>query len=79
MHKILFYNNNWSELANETYNQCFKNLCINCVNKGFPCNDAVCYGTINSKLNNHWNLSFYENKIEDYNENDEIDISAGFI
>jgi|TARA_Y100000389_G_scaffold174563_1_gene184623 hypothetical protein len=58
--RILFANR--TPHMNIVYEECFENMCENCIYHGFPCVNASFYGGFNSKLDQLWNTEHYQNE-----------------
>ena len=53
----------WPDFKLEIYNTCFENICHECLEKGFPCKNAVSFGNLNKNMNNKWDIKFYKSKL----------------
>ena len=60
MDKLLFANR--TPHMDIVYEECFENICGNCVYHGFPCANACFYGGFNDKLQHLWNTEHYQDE-----------------
>ena len=58
MEKALFNNN--CEDIEIIYEECFNNICLNCVYHGFPCLNACIHGGLDDRLCSIWDMEFYK-------------------
>ena len=65
---LFFYHGSWPRLKNDIYENCFLGSCRFCITEGFPCNDAVCCGGLNRKLQCFWDMSYYKNLLDEDEE-----------
>ena len=46
------------------YEECFENMCENCIYHGFPCANACFYGGFDSRLTQIWDTEHYKDEFD---------------
>jgi hypothetical protein len=59
MDRVLFMNP--TPHTDVVHQECFKNICANCVYHGFPCMNASFYGGFDDRLMQFWDTEHYLN------------------